>query len=58
MAVSNDITAIIIGAGYAGLAAAIELARNGIKVKVFEAVSRLTNQGALLSYHSLLPISV
>ncbi len=45
MTVDSKLSAIIIGAGYAGLAAAIELARNGIKVRVFESVSKLTNQG-------------
>jgi 2-polyprenyl-6-methoxyphenol hydroxylase-like FAD-dependent oxidoreductase len=50
MAVDDKPSAIIIGAGYAGLAAAIELARNGMKVRVFEAVSKLTNQGMLLLY--------
>jgi phytoene dehydrogenase-like protein len=51
MTVDDKLSAIVIGAGYGGLATAIELARNGIKVKVFEAVSKLTNQGMLLSYH-------
>jgi 2-polyprenyl-6-methoxyphenol hydroxylase-like FAD-dependent oxidoreductase len=51
MTVENKLSAIIIGAGYAGLAAAIELARNGIKVRVFESVSKLTNQGTLIPYN-------
>jgi 2-polyprenyl-6-methoxyphenol hydroxylase-like FAD-dependent oxidoreductase len=50
MTVENKISAIIIGAGYAGLAAAIELARNGIQVRVFESVSKLTNQGMMIPY--------
>jgi phytoene dehydrogenase-like protein len=37
---------IVVGAGYGGLATAIELARKGIKVTVYEAVSKLTQQGA------------
>ncbi|MDP9025523.1 MAG: FAD-dependent oxidoreductase, partial [Candidatus Eremiobacteraeota bacterium] len=30
-------SAIVVGAGFAGLAAALELARNGVTVDVFEA---------------------
>jgi 2-polyprenyl-6-methoxyphenol hydroxylase-like FAD-dependent oxidoreductase len=45
MAVREKFNAIVVGAGYAGLATAIELARKGLKVKVFESVAKLTNQG-------------
>lgn len=36
---------LVIGAGYAGLAVAIELRRKGFKVEVIEAVKELTTQG-------------
>ncbi len=36
---------LVIGAGYAGLAAAIELKSNGFEVEVIEAVEKLTTQG-------------
>jgi len=36
---------IVVGAGYGGLATAIELTRKGFEVEVFEAVKQLTTQG-------------
>lgn len=36
---------IVVGAGFGGLAAAIELARKGISVKVIESAKKLTLQG-------------
>ena len=36
---------LIIGAGYAGLATAIELTRKGFEVEVVEAAKELTTQG-------------
>ena len=36
---------IVVGAGYAGLTAAIELRRGGFVVDVFESTKELTNQG-------------
>ncbi|KAH8812869.1 hypothetical protein F5884DRAFT_671763 [Xylogone sp. PMI_703] len=39
---------IIVGAGYGGLSTAIELAQKGFKVKVYEAVKQLTNQGDVI----------
>lgn len=36
---------IIVGAGYAGLTAAIELRRRGHDVEVFEATKKITKQG-------------
>lgn len=42
---------IVIGAGYAGLAASIELARRGYAVEVFESTKELTNQGNALHSH-------
>lgn len=42
---------IIVGAGYGGIATAIELARKGLEVEVYETVKELTQQGRL--YHSV-----
>lgn len=36
---------IVVGAGYAGLTAAIELSRKGFDVEVFESAKRFTRQG-------------
>jgi monoamine oxidase len=36
---------IVVGAGFGGLAAAIELVRKGISVEVLESVQKLTLQG-------------
>jgi len=41
-----QVSVIVVGAGYAGLSAAIELTRKGVKVKVFEAASKVTSQGS------------
>jgi NADPH-dependent 2,4-dienoyl-CoA reductase/sulfur reductase-like enzyme len=41
------VSAIVVGAGFGGLATAIELRRKGCKVKVFEAVKNLDNKGSL-----------
>jgi 2-polyprenyl-6-methoxyphenol hydroxylase-like FAD-dependent oxidoreductase len=38
-------TFIIVGAGYGGLATAIELAKKNVKATVYESVKALTNQG-------------
>ena len=40
-----DLNVIIIGAGFAGLATAIELARRGAKVQIFEAYHDVRKQG-------------
>lgn len=40
---------LVIGAGYAGLAVAIELRRKGFEVEVVEAVKELTTQGMYVS---------
>ncbi|KAH8650770.1 hypothetical protein BGZ61DRAFT_375462 [Ilyonectria robusta] len=48
---------IVVGAGYAGLAASIELAKRGYAVEVFESTRDLTNQGDVIqisSYATLL----
>ncbi|RMJ04798.1 hypothetical protein CDV36_014524 [Fusarium kuroshium] len=48
---------IVVGAGYAGLATSIELARRGYAVEVFESTKELTNQGDVIqisSYATLL----
>lgn len=39
------INVIVVGAGFGGLANAIELTRKGCKVTVYEAVKELTNMG-------------
>jgi 2-polyprenyl-6-methoxyphenol hydroxylase-like FAD-dependent oxidoreductase len=49
MTVSETMSVIVIGAGYAGLSAAIELARKGIKVRVFEGIAQLSDQGKITS---------
>ncbi len=36
---------LVVGAGFGGLAAAIELNRKGFEVEVMEAVEKLTTQG-------------
>jgi 2-polyprenyl-6-methoxyphenol hydroxylase-like FAD-dependent oxidoreductase len=41
----SGITAIIIGAGYGGLSASIELALKGADVQVFESYPDMTKQG-------------
>lgn len=45
MSKSDNINVIVVGAGYGGLATAIELTRKGCKVKVFEAAKSLAKQG-------------
>jgi NADPH-dependent 2,4-dienoyl-CoA reductase/sulfur reductase-like enzyme len=40
---------IVVGAGYAGLATAIELTRKGFSVEVLEAAKKLTTQGQEVS---------
>ena len=54
IAVSEKLNVIVVGAGYAGLAAAIELARKGAHVKVYESVAQLTNQGVRYFLHYIL----
>jgi phytoene dehydrogenase-like protein len=39
------IKVIVVGAGFGGLATAIELTRKGCHVEVFEAVKKLDNKG-------------
>lgn len=46
----SNINVIVVGAGFGGLAAAIELTKKGCKVKVFEAVRSLDNKGAGCSF--------
>ena len=41
----RDVTIIVVGAGFGGLAAAIELRRKGATVLVFESTKKLTEQG-------------
>lgn len=41
----EPVSAIVVGAGFAGLATAIELSRRGNHVWVFESVKTLTNAG-------------
>ncbi|RSL87767.1 hypothetical protein CEP52_015424 [Fusarium oligoseptatum] len=43
---------IVVGAGYAGLATAIELARKGFEVEVVEGVKQLTTQGDIIQLGS------
>ncbi|PVH76698.1 FAD/NAD(P)-binding domain-containing protein [Cadophora sp. DSE1049] len=45
---AESINVIVVGAGFGGLAAAIELTRKGCEVKVFEAVKRLDNKGDVI----------
>lgn len=45
MTQSGLINVIVVGAGFGGLANAIELTRKGCKVTVYEAVKELTNMG-------------
>lgn len=40
---------LVVGAGYGGLAVAIELTKKGFEVEVVEAVPKLTTQGLLSS---------
>lgn len=47
---------IVVGAGYAGLATAIELRRRGHEVEVFESTKALTKQGNQLNYTSFISI--
>jgi len=42
---SKIINVIVVGAGFGGLATAIELTRKGCKVKIFEGVKKLDNKG-------------
>jgi phytoene dehydrogenase-like protein len=42
---AQTIKVIIVGAGFGGLATAIELTRKGCHVEVFEAVKKLDNKG-------------
>jgi 2-polyprenyl-6-methoxyphenol hydroxylase-like FAD-dependent oxidoreductase len=54
MAGTNPLTnAIVIGAGFAGLSVAIELAKRGVKVLVFETAPDMKRQGmrrTIISY--------
>lgn len=40
-----DVTVIVVGLGFAGLTAAIELRRKGAKVIVFESTNTISEQG-------------
>lgn len=42
---SDQVHAIVVGAGFGGLASAIELTRKGCLVTVFESVDKLDNKG-------------
>lgn len=44
----QNTTIIVVGAGYGGLTAAIELRRKGANVQVFESTKALTEQGPFL----------
>jgi predicted oxidoreductase len=44
----EPVTAIIVGAGFAGLSAAIECTLRGLKVIVYESTKQLTAVGALI----------
>lgn len=41
----ENLNALVIGAGFGGLASAIELARRGAKVRVFESAPDMKRQG-------------
>lgn len=41
----ENLNALVIGAGFGGLASAIELARRGAKVRVFESARDMKRQG-------------
>lgn len=41
----DNLKALVIGAGFGGLASAIELARRGAKVRVFESAADMKRQG-------------
>jgi len=41
----ENVTVIVVGAGYGGLTTAIELKRKGANVLVFESTKRITEQG-------------
>ena len=41
----EDVKVIVVGAGYGGLTAAIELRRKGANVLIFESTKTLTEQG-------------
>ena len=43
----SNVSVIVVGAGFGGLTAAIELRRKGASVVVFEATAVLTEQGSL-----------
>ncbi|KAF2186194.1 FAD/NAD(P)-binding domain-containing protein [Zopfia rhizophila CBS 207.26] len=48
MASSEDINVIVVGAGFGGLASAIELTKKGCRVRVFESSKDLTRQGDVI----------
>lgn len=55
MAGTNPLTkVIIIGAGFAGLSVAIELAKRGVKVVVFDSAPDMKRQGNYASVYNLL----
>lgn len=45
----DDVSVIVVGAGYGGLTSAIELRRKGANVLVFESTKALTEQGEQVS---------
>lgn len=55
---SSNINVIVVGAGFGGLATAIELTRKGCKVKVFEAVRNLDNKGTSCFFSPFLNLKV
>ena len=47
MSTLHNLSVIVVGAGFAGLAVAIELRLRGAEVRVFEAVKDFSRQGTL-----------